>query len=202
MCNERKGDSGRFYAMLFRTKNINRWGLMYNTRHETLADHSYECAVLAHALAVIGNVYFGKNYNADRIASQALLHDMSEILTGDLPTPVKYYSEEITKAYKRIETEAVKTMILSLDEPMREYYASLTSPDDEEKKIIKAADKLTAYIKCRVELSRGNPEFATASEIILKAIDTMECNELKYFMENYFSSFLSSLDENVMSARG
>ena len=172
MCNERKGDSGRFYAMLFRTKNINRWGLIYFTG-------------------------VGRSP-----VSISLLHDMSEILTGDLPTPVKYYSEEITKAYKRIETEAVKTMILSLDEPMREYYASLTSPDDEEKKIIKAADKLTAYIKCRVELSRGNPEFATASEIILKAIDTMECNELKYFMENYFSSFLSSLDENVMSARG
>jgi len=197
----RNSEGGRFYAMLFRTKNINRWGLMYNTRTETLADHSYECAVLAHALAVIGIEFFSKSYDPDRIASQALLHDMSEILTGDLPTPVKYYSEDIRASYKKLEAEATRTMLMSLDEPLRKYYERLASPDEDEKRIIKAADKLTAYIKCRVELARGNPEFKTAAEIIRKAIDTMECNELKYFMENYFSSFLASLDENIMSGR-
>ena len=95
--------SGDFLAMLFRMKNIERWGLMYNIRNESLSDHSLECAILAYSLAVIGNVYFKKEYNPDKIASSAMLHDMSEILTGDLPTPVKYYNDEIKSAYKKVE---------------------------------------------------------------------------------------------------
>ena len=120
MCNERKGDSGRFYAMLFRTKNINRWGLMYNTRHETLADHSYECAVLAHALAVIGNVYFGKNYNADRIASQALLHDMSEMAQAKFLS----YLEEKRKAGVKVPAITPKQLHLL----MTAYITALFEP--------------------------------------------------------------------------
>ncbi len=186
---------GDFYAMLFRMKDINRWGLMYNTKSESLAEHSMQCALLAHALAEIGKSRFGKNYSAERICTAALLHDMSEILTGDLPTPVKYYNDEIRSAYKKIEAAAEERLLSALDADIRGDYEALCHLPEEERVLVKAADKLCAYIKCLQEESRGNPEFASAKETLRKALDTSDSLELQYFREHYLSSFEKNLDE-------
>ncbi|MEA4833001.1 5'-deoxynucleotidase YfbR [bioreactor metagenome] len=192
-------DEGNFLALLFRMKNIKRWGLMYNTRSENLAEHSLECAFVAHALAVIGNTRFSKQYDPEKIATSAMFHDVSEIITGDLPTPVKYFNDDIKTAYKKIEKTAESSMLSLLDDLSRPYYLALTNPGAEEHIIIKAADKLCAYIKCRLELSRGNPEFESAAQYIRKNIDTMDCCELQYFMDHYFDSFIKSIDELSVS---
>ncbi len=187
--------NGNFYAMLFRMKDINRWGLMYNTKHETLAEHSMQCALLAHALAEIGIHKYGKTYSADRICTAALLHDMSEILTGDLPTPVKYHNDEIRTAYKKIEAAAEERLLTALDEDIRADYAALVALPEEEHAIVKAADKLCAYIKCLQEESRGNPEFSSAKKTLKKALDEQDGCELKYFMEHMLPAFSKNLDE-------
>lgn len=186
---------GNFYAMLFRMKDINRWGLMYNTKHETLAEHSMQCALLAHALAEIGIHKFQKSYSAERICTAALLHDMSEILTGDLPTPVKYHNDEIRCAYKKIEKAAEERLLASLEDDFRADYESLISLPEEERSVVKAADKLCAYIKCLQEESRGNPEFDSAKKTLAKALDECVLCELKYFMEHYLDAFSKNLDE-------
>lgn len=187
--------NGDFYAMLLRMKNIDRWCLMFNTRAENLSEHSLECAILAHALAVIGITKFGRDYNAEKIATAAMFHDMSEIFTGDLPTPVKYYNDDIKTSYKSIEKIAEDKLLAKLDDDTRAYYSRLLAVNDRERMIIKAADKLCAYIKCEEELKRGNGEFGSAKEAAAKAIDTMDCPELQYFMANYLSSFSKTLDE-------
>ena len=186
---------GDFYAMLFRMKDIDRWQLMYNTKPETLSEHSMECALLAHALSMIGVHRFKKSYSPDRICTAALLHDMSEVLTGDMPTPVKYHNEEIKTAYKRIEAAAEKSLLSALDDDMRADYESLTHPDPEEHAIVKAADKLCAYLKCLQEESRGNREFSSAKRSIKHALDENPLPELQYFMEHYLASFTKNLDE-------
>lgn len=187
--------SGDFYAMLFRMKDINRWGLMYNSKHETLAEHSMQCALLAHALAEIGIHKFGKTYSAERICTAALLHDMSEILTGDLPTPVKYYNDEIRCAYKKIEAAAEERLLTSLDSDLRADYEALVHLPEEERAVVKSADKLCAYIKCLQEEERGNPEFASAKKTLRKTLDECTGQEVQYFIENYLSSFSKNLDE-------
>lgn len=187
--------NGNFYAFLFRMKDINRWGLMYNTKHETLAEHSMQCALLAHALAEIGIHKYGKTYSAERICTAALLHDMSEILTGDLPTPVKYHNEEIKTAYKKIEAAAEERLLSNLDAEMQEDYRSLLNLPDEERAVVKAADKLCAYIKCLQEEERGNPEFSSAKKTLAKALDESNLCELQYFKEHYLDAFSKNLDE-------
>ena len=187
--------NGDFYAFLFRMKNIDRWCLMFNTKVENLSVHSLECAILSHALAVIGITEFGEDYNAEKIASAAMFHDMSEIFTGDLPTPVKYYNDAIRDSYKSIEKIAGEKLLSLLDDKKQAYYKKLLELDDKEKKIIKAADKLCAYIKCKDELSRANGEFSSAAISTQKAIDTMNCRELQYFMRYYMPSFEKNLDE-------
>lgn len=186
---------GDFYAMLFRMKDIDRWGLMYNTKTETLAEHSMQCALLAHALAEIGVHKFGRTYSPERICTAALLHDMSEILTGDLPTPVKYYNEEIRSAYKKIESAAEERLLSALDEDTRADYKALLDLNPEEKAVVKAADKLCAYLKCLQEESRSNPEFASAKETLAKTLDASRVEELQYFREQYLASFTKNLDE-------
>ena len=184
-----------FYAMMSRMKNIYRWGLMRNTRNENLSEHSLEVAMVAHALAVIKNKRLGGNVDANRIATAALFHDTSEIITGDMPTPIKYYNSDIKKAYKQIEKVSEERLIGMLPEDMRDEFYSLYNPDDEEKRIIKAADKISALIKCIEELSTGNKEFEVAEKTIRQAIIDLKLPEADIFMEEFMESFSLSLDE-------
>ena len=187
--------NGDFFALLFQMKNINRWGLMYNTRSENLSEHSMECAVLSHALALIGNQYFEKNYDANRLLSAALFHDMNEVLTGDLPTPIKYYNTSIKESYKEIERISQEKMLSLLDPNMRKEYENLLILTDEENRVLKGADKLCAYIKCLQELERGNREFRSAAKYNENDLKALAIPEVDYFLEHYLSSFVKNIDE-------
>ena len=186
---------GDFFALMFRMKYINRWGLMRLVESENLSVHSLECAMLAHGLAVIGNTYFGKNYNADHIALAAIYHDAPEIITGDMPTPVKYYDENTRLAYKSVEDAAIDRFLAYLPDELKSAYENALCCSEEEHKIVKAADKLCAYLKCRSELDLGNREFAYAAESALEAMKQYDCEELDYFLKNCIESFGKSLDE-------
>lgn len=187
--------SSHFFAMLSRMKNIYRWGLMRNTKAESLSEHSLEVAFIAHALALIKNKRFGGSLNAEHIAVAAMFHDTSEIITGDMPTPVKYYNEEIKKVYKQIEAVADNTLIDMLPEDLREDYLPLYSLDEEEKKIIKAADKISALIKCIEELNMGNREFETAEKSTREKIKALGIPEVDVFLDEFMGSFNLTLDE-------
>ena len=177
-------------------KNIYRWGLMRNTKSENLSEHSLEVAFIAHALGIISNKKFGSNINADRLAVKAMFHDTSEIITGDMPTPIKYYNPEIKSVYKQIETVAEDKLISYVPEYLKEelsdIYKNITN---DEKRLIKAADKISAYIKCLEELKMGNREFAVAEKSTKKAIYDMNCKEAEIFMKDFIDSFNLSLDE-------
>ncbi len=192
-----------FFAMLSRMKYINRWGLMRNTRSENLSEHSLETAIVAHALAVIGNEKFGRSCDPQRAAALALLHDASEIITGDMPTPVKYHSEDIRKAYAEVETLAVERLVSLLPEELRPYYRELmtmSAPGDEElRPLIKAADRISAAIKCIEERLSGNQDFREAERSTLKLLRDMDLPEAKYFMEEFLPSYGLTLDEQNYS---
>lgn len=188
-------NNGDFYALLFQMKNIARWGLMYNTRQENLSEHSMECAVIAHALALIGNREFGKNYDATRILSAALFHDMNEVLTGDLPTPIKYYNDSIKESYKEIERISLDKMLSLLDEETAGEYKKLLKLSEEEERVVKGADKLCAYIKCLQELERGNREFFSARATIEKSLKEFKMPEVDFFLEHCIASFTKNIDE-------
>ncbi len=192
---EQNDRSGEFLALLFRSKGINRWGLMRNLSYETLSEHCYEVALISHILAIIGNEKFGKSYDTNRIATSALYHDMSELLTGDLPTPVKYYNSEIKNAYKKIEKAAEKILLDLLPADTQREYSALLSLNEEEQKIVKSADKICAYIKCLDELSGGNNEFIAAERTIKQQLQLLESDEVKYFVENYLDAFTKPLDD-------
>ena len=190
--------SNNFYAMLSRMKYINRWGLMNNTRQENIAEHSLEVALLAHALVTISNTRFGTNLNADRVAVMAIFHDASEIITGDLPTPVKYYNEEIRKSYKQIENISERKILSMLPDDLKPSYEPLidaTKADSELEIYVKAADKLSALIKCLSELSMGNKEFVKAERTIREALDEMTLPALNVFMEEFLPAYTLTLDE-------
>lgn len=190
--------SNNFYAMLSRMKYINRWGLMNNTRQENIAEHSLEVALLAHALVTISNTRFGTNLNADRVAVMAIFHDASEIITGDLPTPVKYYNEEIRKSYKQIENISERKILSMLPDDLKPSYEPLidaTKADSELEIYVKAADKLSALIKCLSELSMGNKEFVKAERTIREALDAMTLPALNVFMEEFLPAYTLTLDE-------
>lgn len=187
-----------FFALAFRMKYINRWGLMHSSRNETLSEHCADTAILAHALAVIGNNIFGKSYNADRVMTLAMYHDMCEVYTGDMPTPVKYSSEEMRKVYKEIEKLSCEKILSKLPEELKADFEKILKPEGTDKdyhKLVKAADKLSALLKCIEELHNGNPEFKTAYESTKKLIDESDCEELRYFMKNFLESFTLTLDE-------
>ncbi len=185
-----------FYAMLFRMKYIDRWALMRNTRKETLSEHTLETAFIAHSLAVIENKRFGGKVDADRVALLALFHDAPEIITGDLPTPVKYYNNNIKTAYKEIEAAAEERLLSLLPEDLRPEFRELFSClDEHQKQIIKAADKLSALIKCRDEIAFGNRDFKSAEESTLKSIEAMNLPSAKVFLEEFLPSFSLPLDE-------
>lgn len=193
--NTKEDKTGRFYALLFRAAYINRWGLMRNNTYESLSVHSYETALLTHILAIIGNRKFHKRYDAEKLTAAALYHDRSEIMTGDMPTPVKYYNEEIKTAYKAIEKEAEKKLSGLIGEEYLPDFDRVFRLTGEEEALVKAADKLCAYIKCQNEIMSANREFVMAEKTIKKQLDNIPLDELKYFMENYVNSFFRQVDE-------
>ncbi len=185
-----------FYAMLFRMKYIDRWALMRNTRKESLAEHTLETAFIAHALATIENKRLGGNVDADRVALLALFHDAPEIITGDLPTPVKYYNAEIKTVYKEIESAASDSLLKLLPKDLQPEYKELFSCSDPKlNKLVKAADKISALIKCRDELTLGNRDFSTAEKSTLEAITALDCPAANIFLEEFAASFSLPLDE-------
>jgi len=187
-----------FFAYINRTKYIRRWGLMRNVEDETLSEHLYQSAVLAHALAVIENEMFGGSYNAEKIAIAALYHDVSEIITGDMPTPVKYYNDDIKEAYHKIEDETCEMLLSKLPESLRPAYSGVLTGcgmTKDEKKILKAADTLSAYIKCLEETKAGNRDFHSAAESTEKKLDSFELKSLDYFRREFLGSFDLTIDE-------
>ena len=186
----------KFFALMSRMKYIERWGLMRSTREENIQEHSLQTAMIAHALALIGNKLFNKNYNADSIAVKAMYHEASEILTGDLPTPIKYYNDEIRASYKKIEEVAINQVLEMLPFALKEEYVPILTPQQEqEKAIIKAADKICAYLKCIEEVNAGNNEFADALSALEANLKEYKQEEVKYFMDNFISAFDLTLDK-------
>lgn len=187
-----------FFAMMARMKYIERWALMKNSEVENISEHSMEVAMLSHALAVIGNVRFQKKLNVEKAALIGLYHDSTEILTGDMPTPIKYYSKDIERAFKEIENKASVKLLEMLPEEMRPYYESLFFETEEDAylwKIKKAADKLSALIKCIKEEKSGNTEFVSAKKVLEESVHEMDLEEVEVFMEEFLPSYYKTLDE-------
>lgn len=187
----------QFFAMLSRMKYIDRWALMRNTRQENLCEHSFETAVLAHALATLRNTRFGGHADADRAAVLALFHDAPEILTGDLPTPVKYYNPEIHSAYRSVESAAQQRLLTLLPADLQGAYAPLLHGGEDEglRQLVKAADKLSALIKCMEERRMGNAEFSKAEESLLRAVQDMHLPEADCFLSEFLPAYALTLDE-------
>ena len=188
-----------FYAMLSRMKYINRWGLMNNTRNENISEHSLQVAMLAHCLVLIHNKRFGGCLNPERAAILAVFHDTTEIITGDMPTPIKYYNSDIKHAYREIEDNAANQLVKMLPDDFREDINDIIKMkgdvDERLRPFVKAADKLSALIKCIEELRMGNDEFRKAEETILDSIHKMNLPELKVFEEEFLPAFSLTLDE-------
>lgn len=187
-----------FFAFTSRIKYINRWSLMRNTQYETLSQHSHEVATIAFALAQIGNKRLGKNYNAERAALLGLYHDVPEIITGDMPTPVKYYSEDMRSTFKQIEDNASNTLLDMLPDDLKEDYIPLFIPAEEDKDLwllVKAADKISAYIKCVEERKAGNTEFSEAEKSSRRIISSLECPEANIFVRDFIPPYEFPLDK-------
>ena len=186
----------RFFALISRMRYIGRWGLMRNTFEENIQEHSHMVAVLAHGLAVIQRDILGQPADPDRCASAALFHDASEILTGDLPTPIKYYNPAIRDAYKQVESVAAQKLLDMLPADLRPAYDEALSPSDPGiEELVSAADKLSAHIKCLEELKAGNSEFKKAAEQTRAALERFDLPELRCFCEEFLPSFELALDE-------
>jgi 5'-deoxynucleotidase len=201
---EKTDGTANFFAMMQRMKYINRWGLMRNTEQENIQEHSMQVSMIAHALALLRTMYFAEgrtNPDPERVALLGLYHDAGEILTGDLPTPVKYFNSEIRSAYKAVEQVAAEKLLAMLPEDMRPVYRSLLLPDKndpviyEALKLVKAADKISAYIKCLTEEKAGNPEFVQARIATEKIVKEFEMPEVDYFIERFLPAFGLSLDQ-------
>ena len=190
-------ESYSFFAYLSRMRYISRWGLMRNTFQENIQEHSHMVAVLAHALAVIRRDVLGKPADPGLAAAAALYHDAPEILTGDLPTPIKYYNPDIRDAYKEVEQFSARKLLDMLPEELRAAFTPLLreSYDPDTRALVKAADKLSAYIKCVEELKAGNSEFRQAAEQTLEALKSYGLPEVDYFMERFLPAFGLTLDE-------
>lgn len=203
--NEEPAPAGgaHFLAILSRMRYIDRWALMRNSRPDTLAEHSLEVAMVAHALCVIGNVRHGRSLDANRAALLGIYHDAPEIITGDLPTPVKYYSPRITDAYHEVEDAAKQSLLDSLPADLRASYEGVLSPDaaDEDDayllRLLKAADKISALVKCIEESGSGNVEFRSAEASIRSTVEAMagELPEVRDFLDEFLPSYGATLDE-------
>ncbi len=197
---EQEGEEtmSHFYAMMSRMKYIERWALMRNSESENICEHSLEVSMLAHALAVIGNRRLGKNYDPEHAAVIGIFHDSNEIITGDMPTPVKYYSKEMQELFHDIEDRAAKSLLELLPEDLRPDYEGLffRKPGEEELwKIVKAADKISALIKCVEEGKAGNREFDSAKKSIEESIRNMKVPEADIFVQEFLPSYYLTLDE-------
>ena len=187
-----------FFAYLSRMKFIRRWGLMHNTYPENVQEHSLRVAMVAHALAVIRNRLFAGNVSAERTALLALYHDAAEVLTGDLPAPVKYFNPEISNAYKGIEAASARRLLHMIPEALNIDYHGLffaEEADREPRELVKAADKLCAYLKCLEEIGAGNQEFAKAEKALRASVDELKLPEVRYFLDTFVPSSRLTLDE-------
>lgn len=192
--------SSSFMAMMSRMKYISRWALMRNTRQESLSEHTLETAMIAHLLCEIKNKRLGGNIDTGKVVLFALYHDAGEIITGDMPTPVKYHSDEMRSAYKQVELMASKALTEKLPDDLREVYEPLLyeKGTEEENRIVKAADKLSALIKCIEERTAGNSEFHVAEQATLDSIKAMNMKEVEIFMEEFLPGYYLTLDEQGM----
>ncbi|WP_026375007.1 5'-deoxynucleotidase [Aestuariibacter salexigens] len=193
-----KAPTSHFFAHLSRMKLIQRWPLMHNVRKENVQEHSLQVAMVAHALAIIKNRFFDGQLDPYRVATIAMFHDVSEVLTGDLPTPVKYYNPAIQQEYKKIEKIAEQKLIDMAPEAFRDEYAALIDTADhseDEQFIVKAADVICAYLKTLEELSSGNHEFTLAKKRLDRILKNYHSPEVDYFMQAFVPSFSLSLDE-------
>lgn len=192
-------DKGQFsfFAFLSRMKHIYRWSLMRNVTNENIQEHSLQVAMIAHALAIIRNKYFGGSINPERVALLAMYHDSNETITGDLPTPIKYYNPDINKAYHELETVSKEKLLSMLPEDLEPEYRSILMFDEKsgEGRIIKAADRICAYIKCVEEIKAGNGEFEKAKAAVHKKLMELNSPELHYFMDHFMDNFSLTLDE-------
>ncbi len=190
-----------FFALMSRMKYIDRWALMKTTRKESLCEHCMEVAMISHALCIISNTRYGRNLDANKAAFIGLYHDASEIITGDMPTPVKYFNNDLKTAYKKVEGQAESLLISKLPEDLRKAYKDEFEVENEEEKymrrLVKAADKLSALIKCIEEVNAGNHEFVTAKESTEKSIRSLygELPEVLDFVNEFIDSYGDTLDE-------
>ena len=186
-----------FFALISRMKNITRWSLMRNSTLENIQEHSHMVAVITHALANIRRDIYGRDVDPGLAATIALFHDSSEIFTGDLPTPIKYYDAEIMEAYKKVESVASQKLLASLPSELRPSYKAVLAPENAQGvlELVKAADKLAAYIKCIEELKAGNMDFRLAAEQSKEKLSLLGLPEVEYFMENFIPAFELTLDE-------
>jgi 5'-deoxynucleotidase len=187
-----------FFAYLSRMRFIGRWGLMHSTRPENIQEHSLRVAMIAHALAIVRNRLFDGGVNPERLAVLGLYHDATEVLTGDLPRPVKYFNPEIESSYRRIETVARERLLGMVPDALQPDYVALFRPESAssvERELVKAADKLCAYMKCLEEVTAGNREFVEAEKTLRQTIDAIELPEVRYFVRTFVPSFRLTLDE-------
>jgi 5'-deoxynucleotidase len=186
-----------FFAYLSRMKYIQRWNLMRNTQQENIQEHSLQVAMIAHALATLRNREFGGKVDAERVAVIAMFHDVGEVMTGDLATPIKYFNPAIKEAYAEVDVVARRKLLQMLPESVRGDYEKLLFADEDtiEWKLVKAADRICAYVKCLEELKASNREFAKAEKAIKRAIEKLELPEVSLFMQRFVPSFVLTLDE-------
>lgn len=187
-----------FFAMMSRMKYINRWALMRNSYPENISEHSLEVGMIAHVLALISNMQYGNHLNAERAALIGLYHDCTEIITGDMPTPIKYYNKDTKEAYKNVEMQAARELLSMLPDYLYEEYVSILFPQQEEEylwKLVKAADRLSAYIKCLEEEKAGNREFTSAKSAIYAKLKDMDLPEVRVFLNDFSGAYKKTLDE-------
>lgn len=190
--------NSHFFAYLYRLRYIERWSLMRNVVQENVAEHTFQVAVLTHALCTIANEIYHRHVPTERIVTMALFHDGTEVITGDIPTPIKHHNKEILYNFREIEQHAAERLIAMIPESLRHVYEPLISgkrEKSEERKYIKAADLLDAYLKCASELSAGNREFTVAKRQIEQSLTELDMPEIRYFLEHFAPSFEKTLDE-------
>lgn len=186
-----------FFAYLSKMKYINRWGLMRNTEPENIQEHSFEVAIIAHALAIIKNTFYQGNVNPDRLAVLALYHEIGEVIVGDLPAPIKYFNDAIHQSFSEIENIAREKLFSMLPKELQATYHPLIFPDqsEDEVQLIKAADKISAYLKCIQELKHGNRDFQKAEKTLRRLIQRITLPEVKYFLDKFLPSYSLTIDE-------